>query len=66
MHVKHATMAYAFGKRLAACLVWLVSTITVIGIPFGWPIAWKIYKSAKQAEHEAELRRRRLEADVSD
>ena len=50
-------MAYAFGKRFAAFLVWLVSSLTIIGIPFGWPIAWKIYKSAKAAERESEQRR---------
>ena len=50
-------MAYAFGKRFAAFLVWSISTLTIIGIPIGWPIAWKIYKSAKAAEREAEQRR---------
>ena len=47
-------MAHATGTRLASAVLFFIGTITIIGIPSLYPVAWHLYKKADEIEEERE------------
>lgn len=50
-------MAYATGPRVLGALCYILGGVTIIGIPFFWPLGWALKKKAEEieAERDAEL-----------
>lgn len=58
-------MAKATGKRLAAVVCFLIGGLTVIGIPFLWPLGYILYRDAKEQEEERERELEALDQEAS-
>lgn len=59
-------MARATGRRLAAGLCFFLGGITVVLIPVLWPLGYKLWKDAKNAEEERETERELLRKAAED
>ena len=59
-------MARATGRRFLAAVCFLVGGLTVIGIPILWPIGWRLWSDAKEAEREREQELDALREAVED
>lgn len=59
-------MARATGRRLGAGLCFMIGAFTIVGIPVFWPLAYFLYRDARNAEEEREREIEALEKDAGD